>query len=177
MIEGINRGDITMHGSPYYQSLRRLVDHEVEFEDTAAVKVEAGSRARRNQEVTGLPASQRLAAVRPRQAPRIVLGVTGSIAAYKALEIVRRLKQRGAQVSVVMTRSAQKLVTPLSFESVSGNRVYRDMWSKQRDRARRREHRGRWSILTWRRPRAWCWSRRRPRISWVKSRPGLPTTC
>ena len=67
-----------------------------------------------------------------RQAPRIVLGVTGSIAAYKALEIVRRLKQRGAQVSVVMTRSAQKLVTPLSFESVSGSRVYTDMWSKQR---------------------------------------------
>ncbi len=68
-----------------------------------------------------------------RQAPRIVLGVTGSIASYKALEIVRRLKQRGAQVSVVMTRSAQKLVTPLSFESVSSNRVYTDMWSKQRD--------------------------------------------
>jgi phosphopantothenoylcysteine decarboxylase/phosphopantothenate--cysteine ligase len=62
----------------------------------------------------------------------VVLGVTGSIAAYKALEIVRRLKERGAQVSVVMTRSAQKLVTPLSFESVSGNRVYTDMWSRPR---------------------------------------------
>lgn len=61
-----------------------------------------------------------------------MLGVTGSIAAYKALELIRRLKQRGAQVSVVMTRSAQELVTPLSFESVSGNRVYTDLWSKQR---------------------------------------------
>jgi phosphopantothenoylcysteine decarboxylase/phosphopantothenate--cysteine ligase len=69
----------------------------------------------------------------PAHAPRIVLGVTGSIAAYKALEIVRRLKQRGAQVSVVMTRSAQELVTSLSFESVSGNRVYTDMWDKRRD--------------------------------------------
>jgi phosphopantothenoylcysteine decarboxylase/phosphopantothenate--cysteine ligase len=68
-----------------------------------------------------------------RPVPHIVLGVTGSIAAYKALEIVRRLKRRGALVSVVMTKSAQELVTPLSFESVSGNRVYTDMWSKQRD--------------------------------------------
>jgi phosphopantothenoylcysteine decarboxylase/phosphopantothenate--cysteine ligase len=58
--------------------------------------------------------------------------VTGSIAIYKALELVRRLRERGALVSVVMTRSAQKLVTALSFESVSGNRVYTDMWSEQR---------------------------------------------
>jgi phosphopantothenoylcysteine decarboxylase/phosphopantothenate--cysteine ligase len=58
--------------------------------------------------------------------------VTGSIAVYKALELVRRLRERGAQVSVVMTRSAQKLVTALSFESVSGNRAYTDMWSEQR---------------------------------------------
>jgi len=41
VIEGINKGEITMHGSPYYQSLRRLVDHEVEFEDAAAAKAEA----------------------------------------------------------------------------------------------------------------------------------------
>ena len=58
--------------------------------------------------------------------------MTGSIAVYKALELVRRLRERGAQVSVVMTRSAQKLVTALSFESVSGNRAYTDMWSEQR---------------------------------------------
>jgi DNA-directed RNA polymerase subunit K/omega len=41
VIEGINRGEIQMHGSPYYQSMRRLVDGEVEFENTAAVKAEA----------------------------------------------------------------------------------------------------------------------------------------
>ena len=59
---------------------------------------------------------------------RIVLGVTGSIAAYKALEIVRRLKDRGVLVSVILTKSAQELIRPLSFESVSGNRVCTDMF-------------------------------------------------
>lgn len=41
LIEGINKGEIQMRGSPYFESLRRLIDHEVEFESTAAVKVEA----------------------------------------------------------------------------------------------------------------------------------------
>lgn len=64
--------------------------------------------------------------------PKFVLGVTGSIAAYKALDLVRRLKEGGAQVAVVMTRASQELIQPLSFEAVSGNRVYADMFSKQR---------------------------------------------
>ena len=54
---------------------------------------------------------------------RIVLGVTGGIAAYKAAELVRELVRRGAKVRVVMTEHARKFVTPLTFEVLSGNPV------------------------------------------------------
>ncbi|MBY0246985.1 MAG: bifunctional phosphopantothenoylcysteine decarboxylase/phosphopantothenate--cysteine ligase CoaBC [Nitrospiraceae bacterium] len=54
---------------------------------------------------------------------RLVLGVTGSIAAYKAVSLLRALKCRGASVSVVMTESATKFVAPLTFEVLSGEQV------------------------------------------------------
>lgn len=63
---------------------------------------------------------------------RIVLGVTGSIAAYKAVTLASRLRQRGAAVDVVLTEAAAKLVSPLTFESVTGRRAYveEDLWSR-----------------------------------------------
>ena len=51
---------------------------------------------------------------------RIVLGVTGSIAAYKAVDFASKLTQAGANVDVVMTEAAQKFVTPLTFQAVTG---------------------------------------------------------
>ena len=54
----------------------------------------------------------------------VVLGVTGGIAAYKACEIVSRLKKLHANVRVVMTEHACRFVAPLSFETLSGNQVY-----------------------------------------------------
>jgi phosphopantothenoylcysteine decarboxylase/phosphopantothenate--cysteine ligase len=51
---------------------------------------------------------------------RILLGVTGSIAAYKAVEILRRLQEQGAEVRVVMTRNATRFVSKLTFEALSG---------------------------------------------------------
>ena len=54
---------------------------------------------------------------------RVLLGVTGGIAAYKAAELVRRLREAGAEVSVVMTASATRFVTPLTFEVLSGRPV------------------------------------------------------
>lgn len=51
---------------------------------------------------------------------RIVLGVSGGIAAYKAPELVRRLRDRGAEVRVVMTDAAKAFITPLSLQAVSG---------------------------------------------------------
>jgi len=54
---------------------------------------------------------------------RILLGVTGGIAAYKSAELVRRLRDTGAEVRVVMTQGAMAFVTPLTFQAVSGNPV------------------------------------------------------
>ena len=57
---------------------------------------------------------------------RILFGVTGGIAAYKAVEVVRRLRDHGAEVRVVMTRGATAFVTPLTFQAVSGHPVRTD---------------------------------------------------
>ena len=59
---------------------------------------------------------------------RIVLGVTGGIAAYKAAELVRELVRRGANVRVVMTDHACEFVTPLTFETLSGNPVSKELF-------------------------------------------------
>ena len=69
------------------------------------------------------------------QGKRIVLGVTGSIAAFKAVQLVRELKNLGAEVTVVMTRSARKFVTPLTFEVLSGKFVHTDLFSPSREMA------------------------------------------
>lgn len=60
----------------------------------------------------------------------IVLGVSGGIAAYKSLELVSRLKKRGANVDVIMTANAARFVAPLSFETLSKNRVVTDTFDR-----------------------------------------------
>lgn len=60
----------------------------------------------------------------------IVLGVTGGIAAYKAVEVVSRLKKAGAAVHVIMTEGATKFVTPLTFRELSANPVAVHMWEE-----------------------------------------------
>jgi phosphopantothenoylcysteine decarboxylase/phosphopantothenate--cysteine ligase len=59
---------------------------------------------------------------------RVLLCVGGGIAAYKALELVRRLREAGAQVQVAMTAGAQHFVTPLSFQALSGNPTRTSLW-------------------------------------------------
>jgi phosphopantothenoylcysteine decarboxylase / phosphopantothenate---cysteine ligase len=66
---------------------------------------------------------------------RILLGVTGGIAAYKGAEIVRRLKERGAEVQVVMTGAARQFVTPLTFQALSGRAVRTDLWDESAEAA------------------------------------------
>lgn len=61
-------------------------------------------------------------------AKRIVLGVTGGIAAYKAAELVRLLSKQGADVQVAMTEGATHFVTPTTFQALSGKPVYLDQW-------------------------------------------------
>ncbi len=58
----------------------------------------------------------------------IVLGVTGSIACYKAVDLASKLTQTGALVDVILTDSATQFVTPLTFQSVTGRPVYTNMW-------------------------------------------------
>jgi phosphopantothenoylcysteine decarboxylase/phosphopantothenate--cysteine ligase len=61
---------------------------------------------------------------------RLLLGVTGSIAAYKAADLASRLTKAGAEVDVILTKAAQQFVTPLTFQSVTGRRAYvdDDLW-------------------------------------------------
>ncbi len=58
----------------------------------------------------------------------ILLGVTGSIACYKAIDLASKLTQAGALVDVILSDAAQKFVTPLAFRAVTGRAVYTDLW-------------------------------------------------
>ncbi len=59
---------------------------------------------------------------------RIVLGITGGIAAYKSAELVRLLVKQGAEVHVVMTEAGTHFVTPITFQALSGHPVFTDQW-------------------------------------------------
>ena len=82
---------------------------------------------------------------KPKKAPKqknlkgktVLLCVTGSIAAYRACDLVRELRDEGAEVICLMTEAAKKFVTPLTFHSLSGNPVYTDPFSEHED----------WSVL------------------------------
>ena len=76
---------------------------------------------------------------------RILLGVTGGIAAYKSAEIVRRLKERGAEVQVVMTGAARQFVTPLTFQALSGRPVRTDLWDEAAEAAMGHIELARWA--------------------------------
>ena len=58
---------------------------------------------------------------------RILLGITGGIAAYKAAELTRRLQDQGADVRVIMTRSATEFITPLTMQALSTHPVHLDL--------------------------------------------------
>ncbi len=62
---------------------------------------------------------------------KVIVGVTGGIAAYKAAELVRLLVKEGAVTKVAMTRHATKFITPLTLEALSGSRVVSDMWDPE----------------------------------------------
>ena len=76
---------------------------------------------------------------------RILLGVTGGIAAYKSAEIVRRLRERGAEVQVVMTGAARQFVTPLTFQALTGRPVRTDLWDEAAEAAMGHIELARWA--------------------------------
>ena len=63
----------------------------------------------------------------------ILLGVTGGIAAYKAVDLASKLTAAGAKVNTIMTRSARKLIRPKSFEAVTGRSVFTSMWKSPQE--------------------------------------------
>ena len=79
------------------------------------------------------------------QGKRILLGVTGGIAAYKSPDLVRRLRERGAEVQVVMTAGAREFVTPTTFQAVSGRTVRSDLWDAAAEAAMGHIELARWA--------------------------------
>ena len=77
--------------------------------------------------------------------PRVLLGVTGGVAAYKGPEVVRRLIERGCEVQVVMTAGASRFVSALTFQAVSGRRVRDELWDPQAEAAMGHIELARWA--------------------------------
>lgn len=78
-------------------------------------------------------------------ATRVLLGVAGGIAAYKSAELVRRLREADAEVRVVMTEGAQRFVTPLTFQALSGNPVRTSLWDEAAEAAMGHIELARWA--------------------------------
>ena len=78
---------------------------------------------------------------------KILLGVTGGIAAYKSPELVRRLRERGAEVQVVMTAAAQQFITAVSLQAVSGRPVRSELWDQAAEAAMGHIELARWAQL------------------------------
>ncbi|MGA9343336.1 MAG: bifunctional phosphopantothenoylcysteine decarboxylase/phosphopantothenate--cysteine ligase CoaBC [Rhodanobacteraceae bacterium] len=76
---------------------------------------------------------------------KVLLGVSGGIAAYKAAELVRRLRDAGADVMVVMTESAARFVTPLTFQALSGHPVRSSLWDEAAEAAMGHIELARWA--------------------------------
>ncbi|HZW58938.1 MAG TPA: bifunctional phosphopantothenoylcysteine decarboxylase/phosphopantothenate--cysteine ligase CoaBC, partial [Woeseiaceae bacterium] len=77
--------------------------------------------------------------------PNILLGVSGGIAAYKAPELVRRLRERGAEVQVVLTQAAAGFVTPTALQAVSGRPVRTSLWDRDAEAAMGHIELARWA--------------------------------
>src|ERR1700683_4576388 len=81
----------------------------------------------------------------PIQGKHILLGVTGGIAAYKSPDLVRRLRERGAEVQVVMTAAAREFVTATTFQAVSGRAVRSELWDAAAEAAMGHIELARWA--------------------------------
>jgi len=78
---------------------------------------------------------------------KIILGVTGGIAAYKSADLTRRLREVGAEVRVVMTENAKQFITPLTMQAVSGHPVHDDLFDLKAEAAMGHIELGRWADL------------------------------
>ncbi|KRG41698.1 phosphopantothenoylcysteine decarboxylase [Stenotrophomonas pictorum JCM 9942] len=94
--------------------------------------------------MTGFPQSPQTPS-RSLEGQKLLLCVGGGIAAYKALELVRRLRDAGAQVQVAMTAGAQQFVTPLSFQALSGQPTRTTLWDSAAEQAMGHIELARWA--------------------------------
>lgn len=78
---------------------------------------------------------------------QIVLGVTGGIAAYKSADLIRRLREEGAAVRVIMTENAKEFITPLTLQAVSGHPVHADLFDLKAEAAMGHIELGRWADI------------------------------
>lgn len=78
---------------------------------------------------------------------KILLGITGGIAAYKSADLARRLREAGAEVRVVMTRAAKEFITPLTMQAVSGNPVHHDLLDPNAEAAMGHIELARWAEM------------------------------
>ncbi|MBN1238926.1 MAG: bifunctional phosphopantothenoylcysteine decarboxylase/phosphopantothenate--cysteine ligase CoaBC, partial [Gammaproteobacteria bacterium] len=95
----------------------------------------------------GVPASEGAAqsGAPPRRPRKILLGVTGGVAAFKTPDLVRRLTARGCDVQVVLSPSAARFVTPVTLQAVSGRRVRDDLWDEEAEAAMGHIELARWA--------------------------------
>ena len=107
----------------------------------------------------------------PLQGKRIVLGVTGGVAAYKAAELVRLLVKAGAAVDVVLTEAGSRFVGAATFQALSGHPVSTSLWDERF--AGGMAHIDLTQVIA----RMRCWSRRQPPISSPSWRTAWPTIC
>jgi len=77
----------------------------------------------------------------------VVLGITGSVAAYKTPELVRRLRERGADVQIVMTKSAEEFVTSTALQAVSGKPIRSNLWDKEAEASMSHIELARWADI------------------------------
>ena len=78
---------------------------------------------------------------------RIILGITGGIAAYKCAELTREFVKAGADVKIVMTKSAEEFVTPLTLQALSGNKVHQNLLDLEAEAAMGHIELSRWADL------------------------------
>ncbi len=78
---------------------------------------------------------------------RILLGLTGGIAAYKSADLARRLRDAGAEVHVIMTRAAEEFITPLTLQTVSGHPVHRYLMDETSESGMSHIELARWADL------------------------------
>lgn len=76
---------------------------------------------------------------------RILIGITGGIAAYKILELIRNLREHGAQVKIILTASGKEFVTPLSLQALAGEKIYEELFSLESESAMSHIDLARWA--------------------------------